>query len=194
MSKIKPYLSCQWVILSIVLLMAGCTGSTQKGETFQTGYFDMQGFIAQQVGKLANSNPQVEKVAYLNGKTEHHEQQYDSLQWVTELHPFLDADINKPAFVKQFQVDTLKVSDTVSCISYQAIDDKPRTRLLKLYFHPNDSVPFELEAWLKSNKLFYHSYEYLRLTPSQSYEVRGGQSIMLFGKDSFAIQARFAGK
>ncbi len=133
----------------------------------------------------------MEKVAYLNGKEEHHELHFDQKKWQTELAPFLDADINKPAFVKRYKADTLKINDSTTCLAYSALDEKLRTRELKLYFTRNDKVPYKMEANLSASKLFYKSAQQLSLTESKGYDMRGRQDIVLFGTDTFSVKTSF---
>ena len=57
----------------------------------------------------------------------------------------------------------------------------------------HDLEPFKMEAELRADKVFYHSGQRISFTSRQGYEVRGRQEILLFGKDTFAVKARFFG-
>ena len=190
--QVSSVLSLLAVIFAGIILFAGCDNATGNAtatpEAHRQEYFNVRNFIDSEAVQLAKANPLVEKVAYLNGKEEHREVHFDKKQWQTELAPFLDADITKTAFIKRYQVDTIKTNDTV-CIAYTALDDKLRTRELKMYFD-KQTKPFKMEAFLKADKVFYHSGQHITFTESQGYEVRGRQEILLFGTDTFAVKAR----
>ena len=188
----KTFYVCLFlVVLAAIPMLWGCGESTTDRAHFQSGYFDVRQYINGVIDRLNKKDPLVEKAAYLNGKEEHHELHFDQKKWQTELAPFLDADINKPAFVKRYRADTLKIDDSTSCLVYSALDEKLRTRELKLYFHRNIAVPYKLEAQLSASKLFYKSAQRLRLTESEGYDLRGRQDIVLFGTDTFAIKGKF---
>ena len=179
------------VCIALVLVTSGC-GTGSKKVHFHTGYFDLEEYMDGQVILLWKTKATTTKEVFLNGKTEQRNiAALDSAQWRTELSSFIDADINKPAYIKRYSVDTINTNDSIRCIDYKALDDKLRTRELKVYFRKNDTIPVRLEAELKSNKIFYHSQEYVSYTRGISYVITGKQDVIFAKADTFAVHGEF---
>lgn len=134
----------------------------------------------------------VNKWVYLNGKEEQQTLVLDLARWEAEFSAFREADIDKPALVGKYSIDTLFVAtDSLTRISYVALDEKLRTRYLHLYFKPGRDKPEYIEARLETDNLFYQSEQDLEYAPGEYYSIKGKQDIWLLGQDTFAIKSVF---
>ncbi|MDX2001228.1 MAG: hypothetical protein SFW35_02280 [Chitinophagales bacterium] len=182
-----------WLSKKLILIgigcMALCFGSCGGGKgDFTSGYFDIKPFVQQEAQHLAQQNISVLKIAYLDGKEEKKQMQFSLDAWQSELAPFNEADIDKPAFVQKYRVDTLTM-DSSTCISYTATEKHQRTRWMKVFF--KDGKAFRTEAFLEADNPFYKSQQTLVYDHTKGYSVTGSQDILILGKDNFKVEGQF---
>ncbi|MCE6988393.1 hypothetical protein [Dyadobacter sp. CY323] len=153
-------------------------------------YFDLKGFIENQIVYLSEKRPKVSKTTMLDGKSE--EVRSSEIDWKKELELFSQADINKPAYRQSYSVsrkDSLHFEYTL----------KPQMDLPVQYLRISvDSVtsqPIHIQALLKSHNKIYTSEKEIELFCSSkdnvwelsTYRVKGYQKLVLMDKRSFAI-------
>ncbi len=171
----------------------GCKGGKDGVAVDCRGvYFCLGGFMHQELDRFDSMKPSIDKYVYLNGTEERHTLQLDRTRWEAEFTAFREADIDKPALVGKYLVDTLFMdTDSLTRVSYIAQDPDLRTRYLHLYFKPNATEPTYLEARLETKNVFYQSVQELEYTPGESYGIKGFQDIWLLGEDTFAVKSVF---
>ncbi len=161
---------------------------------FSTGYFPIRQFFLGQQQQFIQQGTGLEKTVLLEGKAESQVlHPADSADWYAELAVFFEANINKPAFVGEYKVDTLphNTEGFDMKISYTATKPGLRVRWLNLYYMGTDTVPALLEAELFQQNMLYQSRQEIRFQRGKGYSIRGMQDVLLLGADSFAVDAVF---
>ena len=96
-------------------------------------YFDLKGYFEQQISQLKTSQPKAVKKVSIGAKTE--EITTDTLDYAQELRIFTDSDINKPAWLDKYTIDSVKnTGGNLQAISYKANTDDLKVRLIEVNF------------------------------------------------------------
>lgn len=179
--------------VAMLSLLGSCAKPANTPEVDCTGkHFCMGSFLQGQMAGFEKDKPTVSKYVYLNGKEETQQLQLDMARWQAELTAFREADIDKPAMVGKYKIDTLFVTtDSLTQVSYWAQDDDLRTRYLHVYYKPNSTQPAYIEARLETDNLFYQSRQDIAFSPGEFYAISGFQDIWLLGEDTFAVKSVF---
>lgn len=171
----------------------GCAQkNTAPGAECAQVHYCLNALIDERLQAYTVASPSVEKYVFLNGEEEQQTMVLDEARWEAEFSAFREADIDKPALIGKYLVDTLFVTtDSLTRVSYIAKDEKLRTRYLHLYFKPGGAAPAYIEARLETKNLFYTSVQELAFAPGEYYSINGYQNIWLLGQDTFAIKSVF---
>jgi len=181
-----------------LLLISGCTDSVQQ--TQPNVYYDVAGFVKQQIADLSLQKPLVSKSVLIN--KEQSQQAIHDVNWNRELELFLQADINKPALRSSYQIgrpDSLTYRYTL-----KPSEERLTVRSLFVQLDSLTRQPRRIEAILQTNNPLYTSERHLllesgptgnRLTTSQQwrvqhYKVDGFQKLPYFDKNTFWVEGR----
>ena len=184
-------------ILLVVCLLTACgTGTDDQRFT----YFDIDSLINENVAFLLTAKATLHKNASIDEKKDSASfTPKDSASWAHELDIFRQIDlINKPANRTQYQVDS-GLNDTNSnlhLIVYTTKADLP-LKFLKLYYYKQVANLKKIETLYEDNNALYKSVRYLSLEFQSvrekniitSYNIHGGQKMMLGDSTVFALQA-----
>ncbi len=99
------YTSC------FILLIAACQTTVTDKKT-PKAFFDASDFFNAEIIRLDSLKPAVIKTVFVNDKSETKE--LATLNYTEELAPFVQSDINKPAWLDEYRTDTMRNEDTVS--------------------------------------------------------------------------------
>lgn len=173
--------------------LVGCANKgNNPGAECANVHYCLNGLVDTRLRHYAENATSVNKYVYLDGKEEELTLTLDLARWEAEFSAFREADIDKPALIGKYSVDTLFVAtDSLTRVSYVALDENLRTRYLHLYFEPNKDIPKYIEARLETKNLFYQSEQDLEYVPGAYYSIKGKQDIWLLGQDTFAIKSVF---
>ncbi len=153
-------------------------------------YYDLKGFIGNQIVYLNEKKPEVSKTAVLAGKrvvTKTRE-----IDWKKELELFVQADINKPSYRQSYEV----IRNGPLHYEYRL---KPGNDLPVAYLKVDtDSVlkqPLYVEALIRATNKIYNSEKKVVLNAAKqdnllevnSYEVSGYQKLIFVEKKEFSI-------
>ncbi len=176
-----------------VVTQFGCAEHDNKpGAECAHVHYCLNALIDEQLQTYLVASPSVVKNVYLNGEEEQQSIQLNHERWEAEFSAFREADIDKPALIGKYLVDTLFIeTDSLTRVSYIAQDPQLRTRYLHLYFKPGTSNPSYLEARLETKNVFYQSVQELEFAPGEYYSISGFQDIWLLGQDSFSVKSVF---
>lgn len=169
----------------MAFLHACSSRAVQPKDKFQ--YFDLAGFINTEAARLSALQPNIDKAVFLNGKEERGT--VTITDWKNELNAFRDADINKKSFLGRYAVDSL-TEDGGLVIKYAALDEKFRTRELKVRFDSNNK-PVKIMASVAVSNVLYSSHQHLTYEPGRGYWISGRQAVRFLEPDSFSVSARF---
>lgn len=182
---------CYSVGLLSLLFLNSCTDAGQQ--TQPNVYYDVSGFINQQIIDLSSQKPLVNKEVLIN--QERNRQATRDLNWKRELELFAQADINKPALRSSY---TITRPDSMT---YQYTLKKSEERLtVRSLMVQLDSVtrqPRRIEAVLQTNNPLYSSERHLVLESGQAsnrqwrvqhYKLSGFQQLSYFDKNEFMVE------
>jgi len=156
-------------------------------------YYDLKGFVENQIVYLNEKKPEVSKTAVLGTKRE--VSQTREMDWKKELELFIQADINKPSYRQSYEV----IGNGPLHYEYRL---KPGNDLPVVYLKiDTDSVlkqPLHVEALIRTKNKIYNSEKKVVLNTRKhngllevsSYEVNGYQKLIFVEKKEFGIRGQ----
>jgi hypothetical protein len=169
------------ILFVTILFLMACGPSAQQG-TAPEPYFDLKGYMEQEVVRLNQLNPTVDKIVTVNNQAER--KQIKVANWTDELTVFLDADINKSAWQGLF---TVSKSDTLE--TFRSNDDKVYVKSLQVE-RKNKQVT-GITVLLNTKNYLYQSADTLRYYPDSLYEIGKQQHIKLLNPKKYRVSGRF---
>jgi len=128
---IRHLIRSLWLFTIFTTLIACTPEDTKKGA--RLSFFDLEGYVSQQVQLLQNDQPKAVKSVSLDARIE--EKVLSTLDYRKELELFAQADINKPAWRDKYTVDSVfNQAGVLESLTYEATDDKIPTRRLHIDF------------------------------------------------------------
>lgn len=117
-------------IIIFCLIFAACKNPITDKKV-PKAFFDASDFFNAEIKRLDSIKPTVIKTVSVNEKSETKE--LNNLNYTEELAPFVQSDINKPAWLDEYRIDTLRNEDTVSRylhthIVYTALKESLKTK------------------------------------------------------------------
>ncbi len=117
-------------IIIFCLIFAACKNPITD-KKMPKAFFDASDFFNAEIKRLDSIKPTVIKTVSVNEKSETKE--LNNLNYTEELAPFVQSDINKPAWLDEYRIDTLRNEDTVSRylhthIVYTALKESLKTK------------------------------------------------------------------
>ena len=169
-------------LLIINLLLIGCTQSENQNST--KTYYDLAGFVNQQILQLTNNKPLTEKKLLIGEKTETINTK--DIDWKKELELFLQTDLNKQSYQLSYQKDS-----TQNTVTYQLKkgEDLP-VKTLKIEFDEEKS-PKHIAALMQVNNYLYKSEKNLSMDfekkSLKNYRIEGWQELFIGKKKAFKV-------
>ncbi len=180
------------------LLISGCTDPATQ--TQSNVYYDVAGFVKQQITSLSKQKPLVSKSVLIN--QERNQQTIRDLNWSRELELFIQADINKPALRSSYQIarpDSLTYRYTL-----KSTEERLTVRSLLVQLDSISRQPRRIEAVLQTSNPLYTSERHVLLESGpiganlatgrqwrvQHYKVDGFQKLPYFDKNTFWVEGR----
>ncbi|WP_448520619.1 hypothetical protein [Rhodoflexus sp.] len=174
------------ISLCLLGLFARCMPSAQPSqESKQTAYFSIAAAVDQQAAVLNARRAQSLKVVQAGTESP------DTLapqptDWADELRLFKEADINKPAWIGEYEV-----SETTGSIRYTAKKASQPVRLLIV--KGTAKQPAAIEAHLVQSNLLYHTEKHLYLNFSKgelaAYRIAGFQKTVFSDTTRYLLAA-----
>lgn len=168
----------------IVLSSAIVLSCSQETSTIKKVNFDLAGVIQNQVNQLSKTKPTVSKTVFLN--TEKEDIRTADIDWSKELSLFLEADLNKQAYQRSYEVAK---TDSTEFYSLKSTENLP-VKSLKLFFDTNKTLK-HVEADLQTKNYLYESEKHLSLDLSEEslkhYEINTSQELFIGKKKNFKV-------
>jgi hypothetical protein len=167
-----------WSLSLTLLILISCKPKDNKNAKNQVNFFDLKGFLTEQVALDLASIQSLEKSIYVNGVKE---TKTLGKEFVTgDINGFKEADINKPAWSDKYKVDSLldgqnHLSETV----YTALDTSMRTRELRIVYSNDKVIEIKIE---KSN-----INAAINMNQKMYYTVNKGYSIIHYQKLALGV-------
>jgi V8-like Glu-specific endopeptidase len=166
----------------LFFILAGCKSNQQEKVVSNEKYFDLQGFMEKEQGRLARLNLIIQKTVSVNGSSETRSMKITD--WKKELAAFTDADINKAAwkglFHKKKQNDWEIFTSDNEKVPVKAL-------MVKL---AGDKV-VELKIHLQNTNPLYTSVDTLSYLPDRLYQIIKVQHIKLLKTKEYRITGKF---
>jgi len=175
--------------VACITLLLSCSNPKQSSIP---PYFDLQGFMNGQIKTLKETKTGVIKHVSVDDKKEEH--QFNSPDWKHELQPFIDADINKPAWRGSFAVDTAysvnENSDTETIVTYTADTTGIRTRKLALHIDIHSGAILEVDVHNLVDNVLYHFDQQLFYFPQKKYFITTDEKVVLMNPSTLKIDGK----
>jgi len=175
-----------------VLIVSACRDTATDPNEKKT-YYDLKGFIDNQIVYLNEKRPKVTKTVRLNGKKEVRAE--IETDWKKELELFAQADINKPAYRNSYSV----IRSDSSIYEYRIKEgEKLPVQYLTIRVDSVTQQPVSVKALLRSENRIYSSEKSIELNSSRrnnvlevsAYSVKGYQKLLFMDSKSFDITAK----
>ena len=177
------------ILIMNILLLTACTSGR---ESTIDKYFDVPGFINEQIDLLNKRDTQVSKTVRFGDESESLTLlDLDLEQWQKELRIFQEHDINKPVLVDAYTVNQVTDDQGNKTTTYNLIDNSDLGILkMEIKQDPENQV----SAWSSSfqeENLLYCNFRELKLTTGDegilnSYRINGYHKLMF--KDTVYYQ------
>lgn len=174
-------------LIGFLLLTTACSQEQEAAQAGQPArkplYFDVKGFLDNQVTLLTQRKPTVEKQVMLrDGQVE--TTQVEQVDWAKELQIFYQADINKPALRGAYEAVETPVGDTVTIVQVYRRKPGIENAVDQLRVGKNDTQSGLIEATLTQDNPLFFSRKVLALQYQngllKSYRVQGVQKLIMF--------------
>ena len=153
----------------------------------QNTFFDLKAFFEQEITSL-QSIQAIQKKVIINGVVE--EQQRDAFNLIEELASFIDADINRPAWLDQYQVDSvLSNEQELRAIHYQALKPTLKTKQLSITFEKEEVSRINIRRGLSN--MAATSVQELVYTTGKGYSINKEQSLVFSDPKILSIEVNY---
>ncbi len=164
--------------------------------TDEKPYFDLAGFIEQQILILDSIDTEAQVEAVVNQETENKIIEGDSTFWAEALGFLKESDINVPNLRGRYQVSDSLAPDGSKITSYQASQKGLNIVYLNVKYGKDSENVRQIETFFQDRNLLYSTERKIKVLFSNleneprlaQYEVKGTQKMIL--KDSITYQDR----
>ncbi len=172
--------------LFIIILIFSCNGKTENSTSEVKTYFDLKEYFVQQAKTLQANTAYLQKKITKDGKVE--QKIFNQVDWQKELKPFSDCDINKPAWINSYLMDTV-FSNYNTILKYSARETSLPIQQLIVVFE-NDKLR-QLTINKQSANSYYTAKNDYVFVPDSGFTITGSQEVMLAQKTNYSITAKF---
>jgi hypothetical protein len=168
-------------LLTFCTLLSACNEEVKENQVKK--YFDLKGLIDKQIKTLNTQKPVVQKIVVIADSSEN--QSVKAIDWSKELELFMQADLNKPAFIQSYQVDSSSMG-----VKYTLKEsEKLPVKYLNISRSGEDGII--VEALINNDNYLYETERHLKLSIKNSeltnYQIDGFQKIVFGNKKTFRI-------
>jgi hypothetical protein len=168
-----------------MLVAISCTSCEQENEVKTIKYFDIKALFTHQIEKMAKQKPVFKKEIEINSEKETKE--ISTIDWTKELNPFMQSDINKPAFL-----GTYDVIETDSAIEYRLkADEKKPISLIKIVKKLQNQQVVSIDISSSDENLLYRWEKHITANFEEGnlkkYTIKGKQKILIFDEENYKI-------
>ena len=171
---------------TLIFLLLILTGCRDESPVAQTRYFSAPDYFKNECKLLNTSHMTLLKKVNYGGKEEM--MQIQQPEWEKEIRPFLDCDLNKPAYAGAYTIDTAFTTGAYT-IHYSAKERSLPIRKVSLTFQEDRLHSVYMETG-KSNAWFKLKQE-MTYTPGEGYRISGEQKMAIGKETKFIIAGRF---
>jgi len=155
-----------FAFLALIGLFSACEGEEKSADI--VSFFSIENYFNEQIQNLEKGAYQLEKTLTINERAE--TKKTENIDYQTELAPFVNHDINRPAWSDKYSIDSLIESGQLKTITYQALDASLKTQSLSIHFVENERVSF-VSITTKSHSVLSDSEKKLDYYPLSRYNI-----------------------
>ena len=171
-------------VLCIMIGFSAC--QSEYSEMKVKKYYDLKGLIERQIEKLKSEKSKVRKDVLVNENAEN--QTIDSLDWAKELEFFTQADLNKPAFVSSYRVDSSSMG-----VQY-ILKETEKLPVKSLSINRLGEGGVIIEAQISNDNYLYQTQRHLTLSINEGqlvdYQIDGFQKVVFGKKKNFKVSGK----
>lgn len=194
MKKTSAYRSIAIGLVLMVSIMA-CENPNQTTNASKT-YFDLRGFMQNQITNLTKTKPGVKKMVMNNGKSS--TKNVSVKDWEKELRMFVNSDINKTALIGTYTIKNYQGNNGGSFVKYTSKEDKNTVQSMTIELDASKKQAKSIMIITGNNNVLFSSGTQLHLTCKKdgnnqyriaSYSIKGFQKIIMREKRPYEIKA-----
>ncbi len=187
----------RWLFGLLLLTTVFLTACRPEIEgTKKETYFSTDRYFTQLIDSLSGTTTTLVKRAIINAQTEVdtvvvHQ---DSIFWQREWQAFREADINKPALIGQYEVDTQLTTDTlfqapVLEIRHTAQKNDLRTKELLVWLSPDTREVLGFYLRTTDQNVIYKSGQSLTFIRDEGYTIDAYQQVVTQGEETYRLES-----
>ncbi len=176
---------CILINTSLLLVLSACRQESPGTVPLSNPhFFDLKTYFQQEAASLTAKKPQLRKRLEIDGRIE--EQTLDSVDFSEELRLFAEADINRPAWLDKYAVDSLLQNGRLSRLTYRALEADLKTRELQIDFV--DGKVREIHIHKKFDTAIANTDQKLAYYPGKGYSIENRQKTVLQEPQVFRVE------
>lgn len=172
----------------LCLIIVACQKEVPESTSIPPSFFDLQDFFKEEEQSLSGRISVLHKKITINGKIE--EQRLDSFNLNTELAAFAAANINRPAWLDQYRIDSLKdAQGALKKLKYSSIKDNLKTKELAISYENGEVV----EIYIKKNisTMAATSFQELTYYKGKGYTNKNEQAMIFSEANVIQLDVKF---
>ena len=173
-----------FILIITTLILSSCNDETIKVASPE--YYNLSAFFHQEAKALTIANMKLDKQIIKDSIKE--KKSFGKINWLNELSPFIECDINKPAWIKSYQTDTILTNAGMK-ITYKAIEEKLPVQTIELSFSKNKITDISIHK--VRHNFYYQSEDLYSYHVQKGYEISGSQNVRLLDKTYYQIIALY---
>jgi len=185
------YTPVVFTVAALFFSATACQSSLEEpqgaAKTSAPVFFDLKGYMAQQVETLKMARPRVKKRVSINGKME--ERVSDQINFEEELAIFINSDINKPAWSDKYTKDSSFSGGQVQNILYLAQQENLKTQMMLVSFSGGAVNKIELKN--RTSAAIVTAEQTMIYTPGKGYSIIYKEMPALAEAKNFSVEAVF---
>lgn len=170
----------------LLITLAACQSSESS---FEGKFYDLKGFVDNQITVLQKDKPTVNKLMVINDKKE--QKEFDDIDWVKEFELLLQCDLNKSAYALSYDVAETDLTETYIL---KAGEDLP-VKTLQITKDDQGNV-LKIAAEMATENYLFQSKKHLEYdfinNQLKNYQIEGTQSLIIGGEKSFKIVGKIS--
>lgn len=175
------------LVLLTALLHTSCEEQVADVANQPDPFFDLEAYIEAQISSLNQKQPKVRKTILVKGQRE--TQQFDSLDYRTELKTFLNSDINRKAWVDKYKADSTFEGSQLKQVTYTATGADLKTRLLRVKYDQGEVSDIYIEN--RTNSIVADVRQDLYFQPGQGYRLVTTQETVLSEEQEIEAEVKW---
>lgn len=176
----RYYICCSFLLSNV---LGGCFPATDNSTKDQLKYFDLNGFINEQVVFLSSNKTRVLKTISKNGLTE--KKELPITNWEEELALFKEHDLNKPAWLDSYDIDTVVIDNLIYEIHYRSNEPELTTCFMNISLNSGEISSILIKD--KIENILYSTQRILTYLPDAGYRIEGTQKVRFMDEVNFAV-------